>query len=63
MDRAGNPLEEDLLAKPLEVTDGTIAVPQQPGLGIELNEGAIADYEVPQGISALPGNYSDMVFV
>lgn len=63
MDRTGSPLVEGLLAKPLEVTDGTIDVPQEPGLGIELNEGAIADNAVPQGIPALPGNCSDMVFV
>lgn len=63
LDRTGNPLVEDLLSKALEVTDGTIEVPQEPGLGVELNEGAIADHAVPQGIPALPGNCSDMVFV
>jgi len=63
MDRTGNALMDDLLAKPPEVTDGTIAVPQGPGLGIELNEEAVARYAIPQGIPALPGNYSDMVFV
>ncbi len=62
MDRTGNSLIDDLLTNPLEVANGTIALPEGPGLGIELNEEALAKYAVPCGTPTLPGNYSDMVF-
>ena len=62
VDRTGNPFIDDLLVEPLLVEDGTIALPDGPGLGIELNEDAVAKYAVPRGMPVLPGNYSDMVF-
>ena len=40
-----NPLREDILKEPLpEVKDGYIEVSDKPGLGIELDEGKIAQY-------------------
>ena len=61
MDRTGNFLVDDLLAKLLE-TNGSIVLPQGPGPGIALNDETVARYAIPQGNLALPGNYSDMVF-
>ena len=61
IDRTGNGLVDQLLTEPLKVVDGMIAVPQAPGLGIELNPAAIECFTLPYG--HLPdGNYSDMVF-
>jgi L-alanine-DL-glutamate epimerase-like enolase superfamily enzyme len=34
----------ELLLRPLEVVDGTIAIPTGPGLGVEVNEAALARY-------------------
>ncbi len=39
-------LESELLAEPLVITDGHMAVPAGPGLGVELDEAAIARYRV-----------------
>ena len=38
VDQTGNPFIDDLLKDKLVVTEGTIALPQGPGLGIELDE-------------------------
>ncbi|MCZ6675710.1 MAG: mandelate racemase/muconate lactonizing enzyme family protein [Candidatus Poribacteria bacterium] len=38
--------EHDLLKQRLEVVDGTIAVPEGPGLGIEVDEAALEHYRV-----------------
>lgn len=62
VDRTGNPFIDDLLTTPLQVEEGTIAVPDGPGLGIELNEEVVGRYEVPRDCPIAPGNYSDMVF-
>ena len=38
--------ERDLLTERLEVVDGTIQVPESPGLGIEVDEAALENYRV-----------------
>jgi L-alanine-DL-glutamate epimerase-like enolase superfamily enzyme len=40
-----NIVEHDLLATPARFTDGNLRVPTGPGLGIELDEDAVAHYE------------------
>jgi D-galactarolactone cycloisomerase len=40
------PLRTELLREPPRVVDGTLAPPQRPGLGIELDEDALARYRV-----------------
>jgi L-alanine-DL-glutamate epimerase-like enolase superfamily enzyme len=61
IDRTSNGLVDELLAEPLRVVDGEVAVPQRPGLGIELNPESIEWFTLPDG--TLPdGNYSDMIF-
>lgn len=62
VDRTGNPFIDELLTKPLEVRDGEIVMPVQPGLGIELNQEVMDRYLLPSGVAIPPGNYSDMVF-
>ena len=62
VDRTGNPFIDDLLTEPLQFEEGTIAVPDGPGLGIELNEEVVGRYAVPRDRPIAPGNYSDMVF-
>lgn len=39
-------LQDDILTEPLEVLDGTIAVPIEPGLGVEVDRGKIEKYLV-----------------
>ena len=61
IDQTGNGLINQLLTEPFRVVDGEIALPNKPGLGIELDPNAVARFTVPNG--AVPdGNYSDMVF-
>ena len=36
-----NPMRTDLLAEPLAVRDGRVAIPAGPGLGIEVDEAAV----------------------
>lgn len=62
VDQTGNPFIEDLLAEPLKVAGGEIAMPQKPGLGIELNEETVERYALPADAPTPEGNYSDMVF-
>ena len=37
---------EELLVDPLDIGDGTIAVPDRPGLGVELDEAVLAEHEI-----------------
>ena len=37
---------EDLLVDPLDIGDGTIAVPDRPGLGVELDETVLEEHEI-----------------
>jgi D-galactarolactone cycloisomerase len=43
-DRSPNPLRDDLLESPFDPSDGSLAVPQRPGLGIEIDETALEAY-------------------
>jgi len=39
-------LREDVLVEPLEISHGMVAVPQAPGLGVEVDRGKIERYQV-----------------
>ncbi len=39
-------LRDDVLAEPLEIIDGMIAVPQTPGLGVEVDRAKVERYQV-----------------
>jgi D-galactarolactone cycloisomerase len=43
-DRSPNPLREEILETSLDPTGGSVAVPQDPGLGIEVDEDALRRY-------------------
>ncbi|MBM3727736.1 MAG: mandelate racemase/muconate lactonizing enzyme family protein [Acidobacteria bacterium] len=60
MDQTGNPLIEGLLRENLRLVDGELALPQGPGLGIELDEAVVERYAMKGPVAA--GNYSDMMF-
>jgi L-alanine-DL-glutamate epimerase-like enolase superfamily enzyme len=61
IDRTGNALIDELLSEPLRVIEGEVALPQEPGLGIELNQRTVDQYRVAPG-AIPPGIYSDMIF-
>lgn len=44
MKPAPSPMQHELVYEPFEVQDGTIAVPDQPGLGVEVNEDVVRKY-------------------
>ncbi len=62
IDRTGNPFIDELLTEPFQIEDGSVRLPQGPGLGINLNEDVVARHTIPRGAPIPPGNYSDMVF-
>lgn len=44
---SANPMQHDIIANPIDLNaDGTMDVPQAPGLGIEINEEAVGRYRV-----------------
>ena len=44
-DRNPNPLRDTLLREPFTLEDdGTVLIPQRPGLGIEVDESVVAQY-------------------
>lgn len=49
--------EHHLLADRLEVSEGMISVPESPGLGIEVDESALAYYRVEPGTPTLTQEY------
>ena len=46
LDQSENPWRNGLAKQPLEVKDGSIAVPHRPGLGIDVNEDVVKHYAV-----------------
>ncbi|HKC32116.1 MAG TPA: enolase C-terminal domain-like protein, partial [Xanthobacteraceae bacterium] len=39
-------LAADIVKEPLAITDGTVALPDRPGLGVEVDEAAVARLRV-----------------
>jgi D-galactarolactone cycloisomerase len=46
VDRADNALRDELLEDPFDPTDGTLPIPDDPGLGVTVDEGAIERYRI-----------------
>jgi L-alanine-DL-glutamate epimerase-like enolase superfamily enzyme len=62
VDMTGNPLITDLLAEPLRVRDGMLALPEAPGLGVRLNPATVERYRIDPYTQLADGLYSDMAF-
>ncbi|GAA0249988.1 hypothetical protein GCM10009000_077850 [Halobacterium noricense] len=45
-DRSETPLRDDLLIDPVDPTSGVLEVPQEPGLGISVDEDAVKQYRI-----------------
>jgi len=62
VDQTGNPFIEELLEEPLRIDDGKLALGDAPGLGITLDELALARLNANYGELMRDGNYSDLIF-
>ena len=62
IDRMNNPFVDELLEQPLDVVDGEIALGDQPGLGVKLNENVIGRCRLADPLHIPDGVYSDMMF-
>ncbi|HET6520704.1 MAG TPA: mandelate racemase/muconate lactonizing enzyme family protein [Geminicoccaceae bacterium] len=62
VDQTGNPFIDGMTREPLRIGDGLLALPEGPGLGVEVDWDRMAGYVLPAGEPVPPGNYSDMVF-
>jgi D-galactarolactone cycloisomerase len=61
VDQTGNPFIDELLAEPLRIEDGLLAL-GGPGLGVELDERVVERLTASYGDSMKDGNYSDLIF-
>lgn len=48
-DRTENPFRQAVLTRPLEAVDGVVAIPDGPGLGIEIDRAALAEFRMGEG--------------
>jgi L-alanine-DL-glutamate epimerase-like enolase superfamily enzyme len=46
------PLADDLLATDFDVSDGTLTMPESPGLGVEVDESVVEEYPYVEGTAA-----------
>ena len=61
VDQTGNPSIDELTGG-LAIADGYLELDDGPGLGITLNQAALAKLTVPRGVAMADGNYSDLIF-
>jgi D-galactarolactone cycloisomerase len=61
VDQTSNPFIEELTGG-LRIADGNLELGTLPGLGIELNQQALARLKVPRDATMADGNYSDLIF-
>lgn len=47
-DRTHNPFRQAVLQQPVEAVNGVVAIPDGPGLGIEINRDALVEFRMPQ---------------
>ena len=45
-DRSAHPFRNELITKPFKAKDGYVAVPEGPGLGIEINREVLQKYRI-----------------
>jgi L-alanine-DL-glutamate epimerase-like enolase superfamily enzyme len=41
-----NPIRDDLLAKPIQLVDGWVTIPDGPGLGVEIDRAALERFRI-----------------
>lgn len=46
-DRTHNPFRQAILKTPIEAVNGVVAIPNTPGIGIEINRDALVEYRMP----------------
>ncbi|MBD9498301.1 enolase C-terminal domain-like protein, partial [Ensifer sp. ENS01] len=47
-DRTENPFRQAVLKAPIEAVNGVVAIPDAPGLGIEIDRDALARFKMPE---------------
>lgn len=62
VDRTGTPLVDDLLAGGLRVSEGSLDLGDEPGLGIDLNTEVVERLRLADPLTMPAGLYSDMAF-
>ncbi len=62
VDQTGNPFVDSLLETPLQIENGMLQLGDAPGLGVKLDERAIAHQRLSDPRRVPDGNYSDMLF-
>jgi len=62
VDQTGNLFVDELLGEPLQIEDGRLLLGDAPGLGIELDQAAVARLADGYGDAMADGNYSDLIF-
>lgn len=62
VDQTGNPFVDELLSRPLEVHEGMLVLPEEPGLGVDLDEEVTRRLTVRPAGTVRDGNYADLVF-
>jgi hypothetical protein len=62
IDQTGNRFIEDLLGRPLQVIDGHIDLGHRPGLGIDIDDAAVAEMRFADPFAIPDGNYCDVVY-
>ena len=45
-EQSGNPMQTELVARPVEVRDGFIALDSEPGLGVTINTRVLERYKI-----------------
>jgi D-galactarolactone cycloisomerase len=45
-DAYDSPIRDELFTEPVKAVDGVVTVPDRPGLGLELDERALAKYRI-----------------
>lgn len=62
VDQTGNPFIDELLAERLQIKDGLLHLPKEPGLGIEINMDVLNRLRLREDHMMPDGNYSDLIF-
>jgi len=62
VDQTGNAFVEELLVEPLDIRDGLLYLPEEPGLGVEIDMNILQSLRIDDELAPLDGLYSDLIF-